>query len=304
MSVTVAIITATLSIGGMYGLAALGLGIMFRITRVLNVAFGSVMMIAGLILAGLVNHGSISPLEAVPLGLAIGVVLMYLVFALLYPMLGRGELVLILMTLGIDVLMGGLALVIWGGNEYTFPGVTQSTFHVAGTAVSGQSIVTFVSLLVIAFGIHFWYRFSMTGLALRAAASDEEGSLAVGIVHNRMMLVAVGLSGAIGGLAACFIVPLTSVDSTFGDTVSVAVIIAMVVGGFGENHFGAIGGGLVIGLLEALAIVYAPAWSDVFQFGLLIVAMTLRNFSLGERKHRAMVRQIVAAHAKALHDAH
>lgn len=292
MSVAVAIIVATVSIGGMYGLAALGLGLMYRITRVLNVAYGSVIMLVGLILSSLINHQVITPIEAIPVGIVLGLVLMYVVFGILYPMLARPELILILMTLGIDVLFGGIALVIWGGNEYTFPGIASGSFRVAGAVISSESIVTFACLVFVTMIMFVWYRYSMTGLSLRAAASDREGSLAVGVVHNHMMFLAVGISGSIAGLAACFMVPLTSVNSTFGDTISVTVIIAMVVGGFGSSMFGAITGGLIIGLLEALAVVYAPSWSDVFEFGLLIAAMVVRSLTLGERRRKTLARQI------------
>ena len=276
MSTIVSIIVTALSLGGMFGLSALGLSLMYRITRTIQIAYGSVIMIVGLMLWSLDRIG-LSPFASPFVGVILGMLLTLIIYILaIKPMFKRGHLMVIVALLGVDVMFFGIALVVWGPIEKFIPPQIPGEFFIYGAVVGYQKLVLFITVIICTAAIFAFFKYALMGKAMLAAADNREGAVAVGVDQSRMILIAVLVSGGIAGLAAGLMVSIIPVHPNFGNAIVLTIVIAMVLGGMG-NLPGAFVGGIVLGALQGISIVYAPAWADVVQFAVLLAAMAARG---------------------------
>ena len=277
MRIVLVILVSALSLGGIFGMSALGLALMYRVTDALNIAYGSVIMMVGLILVSIVDKTFVGPVLALVVGPAIGAVLMLVIhITVLRPMLPKGHLTIVIVTLGVDLILVGTALVLWGADARIFDPQISGQIRAAGAVIEYQKLVLFGGVVVLTALLYGFFRYTIYGKAMIAVAEDREGAAAVGIVATRMEFLAVVVSGAIAGLAAAAIVPIITVSSNIGVSLSLTVVIAMVIGGMGSLP-GAVLGGVIIGAVQAASIVYAPAWRQVGQFGVLLLVMGARG---------------------------
>lgn len=286
------LIISGLTLGSIYALVGLGFALIYNATDVINFAQGEFVMMGGMIGVILARAGA--PLPVVILG---GAVASALIGAVVYQGLvlrARRATVatVVILTLGLSVVLQGIALQIWGSTPlYLAPFTAGNPFHVLGGTVTYQAIWILGAAIASVVLLQVMYRRTQFGRAMVACAVDREGACLVGIDTRRMALVSFALSGAFGGLAGVLIGPIASVSYNEGIGFALKGFAAAALGGMGSPA-GALVGGLAIGLTEASLSSYGWAtWSDTGVFVVLIVVLVALPTGLlrgrAERRHTA-----------------
>jgi len=279
-----------LAIGAVYGLIGAGFSLIYNTSRVINFAQGQFVVYGGLSAVSLVANG-IHPLLALPIAVLACIVLGGALQAVLATARrGSDELTFILVTIGIAIAWQGLAHQIWGSGYHTFSLYPEGAAFVLGASVSYGTMVTLgVTLLVCLVLWLFLYR-TLVGKAMRACANDPRVALTVGIRPRTMVLGAYLASASLGGLAGVLVTPSLMMSAEFGVLLGIKGFTAAVVGGL-ANPFGAIVGGILLGLFEGLCVgLISSDLQDAYAFIALLAVLLLRPQGLFARKLPAGVR--------------
>jgi branched-chain amino acid transport system permease protein len=275
------LVMAGLSVGSAYALVALGLNLTFWTTRVLNFGQGSVLM-AGAMLAATGIAGGLR--QGVAVALALGATLVILVVTELVgvrPLLrAKGSMGWIVSTLGVGVLLQGIASRVFGTQAVAFPDVlfsSTSTLDVGGVYLSVQYLAVLVISVVIVLLMELFLRRSTWGQAVRAVAHDRELATLMGIPVRLVVTISFMVSGVLAGGAGILVCQISgTVDPNFGLHLLILSFVAAVVGGMG-SAVGSLLGGLALGLLEKLIGGYvSPGAAETVAFALLVGVLAVR----------------------------
>ncbi|MGV8082575.1 MAG: branched-chain amino acid ABC transporter permease [Coriobacteriia bacterium] len=270
-------LVAGLKSGSIYALVALGFTIVFAASRAINFAQGEFFMLGGMLGAWLVNSGLSLPIAAI-LAIA-GTAAIAAVFELLAVRpLGSGDpLRIIMVTIGGSVVLKQLALHVFGPNELALPAFSSGkSFQFFGASIERQAVWIWVLTAAAVVALLLLYRRTSLGQAMRATALNSEAARLVGIDTRAIGTVSFALAAALGAVAGLAVAPLTQTAFDVGSAMSVKGFAAAVLGGLG-NPVAAVGGGLVIGLLESLTAGYVnPLYKDGVAFIVLLLVLFIR----------------------------
>ncbi|MDO9410848.1 ABC transporter permease [Patulibacter sp.] len=283
-----------LSAGCVFALVALGFVIVANVTGVYNFAQGDYVMVGGMIMVATQTAGW--PLLVGVLTSAVAVALVALAQERLTvaPVRRRvGMLGLVIASLGFGIVLRGLALLIWDKDPLSLPSFHDGTFGLLGARLDDQTWFIWGTTVVVLIGVVGLFRFTITGKAMRACASNPTAARLLGIRTGRMSMSAFVLAGAISGTLGAMIVPVSGVSWDSGITVGLIGFIAAALAGF-EHPGRAVLAGLGLGVVQSVgAGVISSEYRDA------IVYMTLIVYLLGRDLFDAdgMIRRIVAARA-------
>ena len=284
-------IFAGLSNGFVYGLIGLGLAVIFRGTRVVNAMQGEFCVVAGIAAVLLLDHWHIplvvAMLCATVLGGALGLAL-ELVPVRALQRRGGNEDSFLLLTLGVAFAISALILYFVGRDSRALPGLGgEATLFVADAAIRVHAVWLIVTGIVVMIALKWFYSKTHFGLSMMAASIDADGAATSGIDVQFMRTATFCLGGLIGGLAGVLVTPLTTVHYAMGLLLTLKGFAAAILGGL-KNPFGAVLGGVTLGLLESLAIAFVSSgYKDVIAMSILIVIMILLpNGMLGRRMRK------------------
>jgi branched-chain amino acid transport system permease protein len=239
--------------GSIYGALALALVLIYRSTGIVNFAQGEFAMFSTFIAWSLTEAGVALGL-AILLTLAVSLVGGMLVErALIRPVEGGQELTLVTVTLGLFILVNGLARWIWGSTNRGFPNLfPDGSADVGGVGVSYEAVGLLAVLLGVVGVLWLIFQHTKLGLAMRAAAVDPAASRLVGVPVGRMLMLGWGMAAVCGALAGVLVAPRLFLDPSLMGPVIIYSFAAATLGGF-DSPFGAVLGGWIIGVAEALA---------------------------------------------------
>jgi branched-chain amino acid transport system permease protein len=239
--------------GSIYGALALALVLIYRATGIVNFAQGEMAMFSTFIAWGLTEAG-IAVGVAVLITLAVSFVGgMVIERVLIRPFEGGQELTLVVVTLGLFILINGLARWIWGPQNRGFPSLfPDDTVAVGGIETSVEALALVAVLLGVAGVLYLIFQRTRLGLAMRAAAVNPEASRTVGIPVGRMLMLGWGMAAVCGAVAGVLVAPRLFLDPNLMGPVIIYSFAAATLGGF-DSPFGAVLGGWIIGVAEALA---------------------------------------------------
>jgi len=267
---------AGLTAGAIYALVALGFSIIYNASQVINFAQGEFVMIGGMATVSFLHLGMPLPLAALAAVAATTLVALALDKLAVERARGASVVTLIIITIGASILLRGLASLVWDKNIHALPAFTgDKPIALGGATLLPQSLwVLGVSLAILA---ALWWFFNRTlhGKAMLATAHNPLAARLVGISVRRVLLVSFGLSGALGALAGILVAPITFTAWDIGVMLGLKGFAAAILGGLGSGP-GAVLGGLVLGLVEALAAGYvSSAYKDVFAFLIILAVLVL-----------------------------
>jgi branched-chain amino acid transport system permease protein len=239
-----------LLLGGVFALAALGLNVIFGVTRIVNLAHGQIVILTALTCAVVFQRYGITPIEALPAALVFGAIIGILIERLLLRRLPEHqqsrEWASLLITFGVSYFLVGLSIAIFSGDFRSVAYLTSS-WSVAGVDFPKAQVLAFALALIIAGILAIVLRSTKVGRALRAASQNLDGARVCGIDIGRMRT----LSFAVGcGIAAASGSLLSMIYAYNPDTGSQFTLIAfsvVVLGGLG-SYAGAIVGAALLGL--------------------------------------------------------
>src|SRR5215469_725266 len=259
-----------------YAAIALSLVLIWRGTRVLNFAQGAMAMITTYVALEVITHtGSywLGFVVALAAGVLLGAVLER---GVIRPVTAKPAMNVLIVTIGLLILIEGIAGIIFGAQYRSFPPAYSVTGIKAGSFSLGISPDdVFVALAVLAAAVALWLIFQFTSLGLRMRATAFNSSVArlLGVRIGRMLTVGWALAGLVGALAGVLISPATFVYPNSMDAIFVLGFTAAVIGGL-DSPLGAVIGGLILGV--ALSYVGGYLSSDLVSlFGLVVLVLVL-----------------------------
>jgi len=246
-----------LPFGGIYALAALGLVLIFKTTGVVNFAFGAMATASTLILWSVLQHGGLPFAVAWIVAMAAAMGIGALCEMTLLRRVERSPvLIQIVLTLGLLLVIEGVAGTIWGYAPKAVPRVlTGSPLSVARLLITPNDL--FIVGLTVALGLALFAILERTraGLAMRAIAADRGVAKLMGVRTRRYVTAAWAIGVAISGVAAILVAPTVGLDPSMMDEIGVFAFAAAILGGFGSLA-GAVIGGFVIGIGSNLIAAY------------------------------------------------
>jgi branched-subunit amino acid ABC-type transport system permease component len=268
--------------GCVYALIAVGMSLVYSITRVINLAQGGFVVLAALLAVSLQNAG-LNPL----------LTLLVVVVVLAAALAGIDRVVILpasrratpdrmlLVTVGLLQAVGGLILLVWGNLPFTArPFTAGEPFTVLGVAIQRQQLWIIGVLLVAVVGLNLLLNRTELGLTMRATASRPDAARMVGVDTDRIRLLAFSLSGVMAALAGAAVIPITFLQFDTTTSYAVSGFVAAVVGGLGSIG-GAVLGGLLLGIVEGFFSRYTGAsLAEVAAIGLLILLLLVRPSGL------------------------
>jgi branched-chain amino acid transport system permease protein len=185
-------------------------------------------------------------------------------------------------TVGLSTALVGAMTVKWGTlpKRVPFHGPSQQV-HFLGVVAEPAQIIVFLGAIVVALGLHFWFRATRHGQACLAIAEDREAAQLRGVNVNVLSLCGFAAAGALAGLTAVVVGPITYAVPTLANTLALGGFVAIALGG--ESSFlGGLLGGLLVGVASSLATRYLGAnYSDLAVLALLIATLAVRPRGLG-----------------------
>ncbi len=270
--------------GAVYASLAIALVLIFRTTGVLNFAQGEMALFSAYIVWKLTTTG-MPVWIAIILTMAISFVGGALIErVVLRPVERSSSLVVVIVTIGMFLAINSLAQYTFGSGQKALPSAyPQHTWRPGGVLVSSDTLVL-VGVLAVECGLlYLLLQRTKLGLAFRGVASNPESSRLLGIPVGRILMVGWGLAAAVGALAAALVVPTTAglVPSSMQE-ILVFAFAGAALGGF-DSVFGAVVGGMIVGIADALTTGYIHALQGIdllVPFGLILLVLLFRPAGL------------------------
>lgn len=266
-----------LSTGSIYALVALGIVIIYSVTGIINLAQGEYTMLGAMFAVTFYEWG-------VPLLLAFVAAILVTILAGLVierltvnPVRTASPVTLIIITVGVSIIIRGIALWLWGTMPRSLPEFTPGApLNVFGAVASRQRLWIVGTTAVVLLFLYYLLERTLLGKALRACSINQLAASFMGIGLGQMARFAFGLSAALGAAAGIVIAPLTLVSYDMGLMLGLKGFVAAVIGGLVSTP-GAVIGGLLLGVLESLAAgLLSSGMKDAIAFLVLFVVLLWR----------------------------
>ena len=265
--------------GCIYGLIALGFVLIYKATETVSFAQGDLMMVGAF--AGLAAMTALGfPYWlAVPSAIIAMMTLGVLVErAVIRPILGQPAFSIVMLTIGVGYVLRGLITMIpdVGTDTHTLPVPYAGQVLRAGALVmSAEQLVVIGSTALLCVALFALFRYSTLGIAMQASSQNQLAAYYMGIPVKRLNGLVWGLAAGVAAIAGLLLAPITFVHANMG-FIGLKAFPAAVVGGFGSLP-GAIVGGLVIGIVEAVAGFYLPeGFKDIAPYIVVLLMLVLK----------------------------
>lgn len=273
MSEAIQFLLSGLMNGSIYGLAALAIVLVFKVSGVVNLAQGELITLGALVTVHL-HRDWHTPLWLAALGAICFSSVVSAAFAELAvrPAQRRSAtpMTMIFVTLALSVLGQGIAYLIGGSTVQSLsPFLTGGPVRILGARLSLQSLLVILVTGVVAAGLAYFFRFTLVGTAMAACADNPTGARSVGISVRRMTLAAFAAAGALGGLSGLLLIPVTSFTYQTGFNFGMQGLAAAAIVGM-RSPMAALGGGIAIGCLGSFATGYLSSTYQVVVVSLVL----------------------------------
>jgi len=279
-------------LGALYGLAAVGIAMVFGVTKFLNVAHGELLMFGGYASFWFFKLLDLDPFLSLPLTiiflLLIGTVLYQLIFVRMVKLPEEEKIKnTMLVGFGLTLILQNTALLLWTADDR---GITTSysgaAFTLLGVRFPYVRVAGLVISLVCLFALQQFLRRTYTGKAIRATVEDWEAASLVGIDVHKVYLLSFLLGTALAGVAGTLVLVSFSVEPAMGMHWTLKSLIVMVLGGTG-NFMGTFVGGILLGATEsATAFFISGNYRQVVGLILFLLILIFRPQGLFGVKER------------------
>jgi branched-chain amino acid transport system permease protein len=280
------VVIAGVLTGLVYGLMALGLSVIFGVVRVVNFAHGEMMTIAMYAAVMLFAALKLDPFVAIlPVAAAFFVFGYALQTAVINPFITRPEHSQFMLLVAVAIVMSNGLLMIFGPDARNVQTDYQLDSFALGPLLFDAARLYAAAAALVATALLFaFFRFTLTGKAIRACADNYLGAKVVGLNVKHLYALTFGVGAACVAVAGCAMSILLEVTPALGPVYTLLAFVIVIVGGLGSMP-GALLGGVLIGVSEALAGLFiAPSAKSMVSFGLLILVLLFRPQGLLGRK--------------------
>jgi branched-chain amino acid transport system permease protein len=285
MDILIQVIITGFATGGLYGLIALGFVLIYKATSVLNLAMGEFMTLGAFICFTVLTQIKVPFSLALLLTLAAAVILGILVERLiLRPLIGEPIISVIMITIGLGVILRGLMYMVWTPTFRNFPEIfPPEPLDLNFAVVPSGLLWGFVFAIIATIAFLLIFKFSRTGVAMRAVASDQQAALSMGISVRWVFAVA-WCFGAMAAVIGGIVIGNISGISVYMGDIGLKVLAVIILGGL-DSIGGAVLAGFIIGILENLTGLYIDPLvgggaKDVAPFFILVFILMIRPYGL------------------------
>lgn len=243
-------------LGLLYSLVAMGFVVIYRASKVFNMAIGEMIVLGAFLLWWAIQSRGMHPVLGIAVALCISVLIGLAIERLLFRrLIGESVFSMIMVTIGLLILMRGLVLAIWGPQERQFPAIFPLTPIILGEMIIPRSLA-FGGLIAVlaAVALHWFFNRSRTGLAMSAVAEDHQIALAMGISVRRSIAFAWALGGVLSVITS--MVYLSGKSLTFlSSEIGFAALPVALLAGL-ESIGGLLLAGIIVGVVQGLTAAY------------------------------------------------
>jgi len=261
-----------------YGLMALGLSVIFGIVRVVNFAHGEMMTIAMYAAVAMFSAWGVDPfLAAIPIAAGFFALGYLMQSGLINPFITRPEHSQFILMVAVATIMVNGMLMAFGPDARNVQISYQlESWEIGKILIDKPRVYAAAMALATSAALFSFFRFSLTGKAIRACADNNLGARVVGLNVKHLYALTFGLGSACVAVAGCMMILFLDVTPSLGPSYTLLAFIIVIIGGMGSLP-GALLGGVLIGLSEAIAgLVLQPSLKSAFSFALLILVLLVR----------------------------
>jgi branched-chain amino acid transport system permease protein len=275
-------------VGSIYALIAMGVAMIYGVMNVPDFALGAKAMLGGYVAFfitailhqayGLALVGSIVVLAVLGLGVE------RLIFR---PLTKAPPINGFISAFGLLLVFENFALIAFGSTyRRILSPYDRQMIEIFGANLTMQRLLVVVIAIVLMISLHIFIKYTTIGTAIRAVAQNRRGALLCGIHNERIAGVTMAIGSGLAGVAGALVGPIAMVYPTMGDGLIVKAFVITILGGMG-SIFGAIVGGYILGLIEALGAMYISVdYKDAFAFAVLVLVLAIRPQGLFGRSQR------------------
>ncbi len=266
-----------LAIGAVYTLIAIGLTVVFGILGIAHFAHGVVAMSGGYVTFFLIERFGLPFFVAMALAMLVGAMLGILVERFAYrPVQHAPPINAFIIALGLTMMIDGLNLLSFGPDQMVIRTPFQSVFSVAGLVITELRVYVMVTTSVLIVAMALFVSRTKTGRAIRAVAQNRPAAILMGVNVDAVALVVFAMSSALGVAGGALVGAMLALAPGLGESLVIKGFAVLILGGLGSIP-GAIAGGLILGVSEALAAGYiSSAYKDVIAFLVMIIVLLFR----------------------------
>lgn len=261
-----------LLIGLIYGLASIGLTLIFGVMDVVNLAHGSVIALGMFSLylffgAGLNPYLSLLPVLV--LGFLFGV-LIYLIAV--RRIINGPSLMTLLSTFAVSMIIVGVGTAVWSTSPYNV-NIKSNTLNILGYTVTSARLIAALAAVLVTFALYYFLYKTTLGKAVRAVSNNREAAELMGIPSQQILAISFGIGTALAMLSGALIATMFPFTILSGGIYELKSFVASVLGGLG-NPTGALFGGIILGLIEgSVAPFIQVSWTNVIEFVLFVLIL-------------------------------
>jgi len=257
-------------VGFIYTLVGLGFTVIYNSSSIINFSQGEFVMAGGMSTVFLLKAG-------LPLGIAfiLAIMITSLIGIVLYKLISfskdGSQISLIILTLGFAIFLRGLAEVVFDKELHTMPSfVGDGAIDIANTILTYQAILIIITSIIIVISLYLFFKKTKTGQAMVATSLNKDAAKLMGININKILMLNFAISAVIASIGGILLTPITSTNYEVGIMLGLKGFSAAIIGGLG-NPFGAVAGGLLLGILESLVAGYISSeYKDAVAFIILL----------------------------------
>lgn len=269
------------SLGSVYALIALGYTMVYGVAKMLNFAHGDIIMVGSYVIFTATTMAGIPVPVAILASIVICTVLGVVIEGIAYrPLRGTSSLAVLITAIGVSYFLQNAVQLIYGANAKSFKSVVPlKAVNLAGgkLVISGETIVTIISCVVIMIALNTFVNKTKTGHAMLAVAEDRQAAELMGINVNKTISLTFAIGSglaAVAGMLLCSAYP--NLTPTTGAMPGIKAFTAAVFGGIGSIP-GALIGGVLLGIIEILSKAYiSTQLADAIVFAVLIVVLLVK----------------------------
>jgi branched-subunit amino acid ABC-type transport system permease component len=264
-----------LLVGCVYGLAAIGLNLIWGVMGVINLTHGAMIALGMfgvyLLFSSVAVNAYILLPPIVVAGFAAGVVIYWVA---VHRVVGRPALMSLLSTFAVNMMIIGIGTTLWSTSPYnvdfSLPGITVGPY-----TFTGNHIAAALAAVIIAGALNLFLYYTRFGRAIRAVADNRDAAELMGISSTRVLVVAFGLGIALAAASGGLIATLFPFTILSGGVYQLRSFVVTVLAGLGRP-VGALFAGILLGLLEgAVTPFIAISWVPLIEFALFVVVLVL-----------------------------
>ncbi len=269
-------------VGSIYGIAAVGLALVFGVMKMLNVAHGELLMVGGYVSFWMFQAAGIDPfvslLISAPLMFLFGIVLNQLLFRRLAKFDTETKIRnSLLISFGLVLILQNLAQQLWTADERSIQMAYSGTgINILGIALPYTRIADLILALLVVLALQLFLSRTYLGKAIRATAEEWESAILVGVNIRRIYVVTIGLSAALAAIAGALVAIGYGISPTIGLQWTLKALVVVILAGTG-SIFGVFPAGLLLGVGEAFSgIIAGAAYREVFGLLIFVVILIIR----------------------------